>query len=236
MTTDDRPPRARLYTFLRGEILAARLAPGSDIDESALSARFGLSRTPLREVLRQLAGEGLVQLRDNRAARVSDMSFATLRDFFVAAPMIYAAVLRLAAANRKAPQLDALRSAQDAFRQALRSGAAVDRALANNRFHEITGEMAGNIYLRPSFQRLLVDHARIGITFFRPQSAEMVRNLDLAAQQHDEIIAAIAAQDEDRAGQLAEAHWTLSRGQIELFVMPGKLDLPLGAAPRPTTA
>ena len=60
-------------------------------------------------------------------------------------------------------------------------------------------------------------------------------DLDAASRQHDEIIAAIEAGDEDRAGQLAEAHWNLSRGQIELFVMPDGLDLPLGALPRTTT-
>lgn len=233
--SDPRTTKAMLYDHLRMEILSTRLAPGADIDEARLSAEFDLSRTPLREVLRQLAGEGFVQLRENRSTRVTDMSFHTLRDFFVAAPMIYGAILRLAAQNADAAQIAALRTAQDAFRAALRQGSAVDRALANNRFHEITGEMAGNVYLLPSFHRLLIDHARIGTTFYRPQTPEMARNLDAASRQHDEIIAAIEAGDEARAGALAEAHWTLSRGQIEMFVMPGALDLPLGALPRTTT-
>lgn len=235
MPTDTKTPKARLYDHLRMEILSTRMAPGTDIDEAALASAFSLSRTPLREVLRQLAGEGFVILRENRASRVTDMSFATLRDFFVAAPMIYAAVLRLAAQNARPDQVDALRAAQEQFRQALRKGTAVERALANNRFHEITGEMAGNIYLLPSFHRLLIDHARIGTTFYRPQSNEMAENLDAASQQHDEIILAIEAGDDERAGQLADEHWNLSRGQIELFVMPNSLDLPLGRLPRTTT-
>ncbi|THH35175.1 GntR family transcriptional regulator [Aliishimia ponticola] len=232
---DQKNTKTRLLEFLRMEILSTRLAPGADLDEAQLSAAFSLSRTPLREVLRQLAGEGYVILRENRSARVADMSFATMRDFFVAAPMIYGAVLRLAARNRGDGQLAALQTAQDRFRATLRNGSSVDRALANNRFHEITGEMAGNTYLMPSFHRLLIDHARMGATFFRPQSNEMAENLDLASRQHDEIIEAIAAQDEPRAGQLAEDHWNLSRGQIELFVMPGGLDVPLGDAARSTT-
>lgn len=236
MTTDNKKTKAMLIEHLRTEILSTRMAAGSDIDETTLSAKFSLSRTPLREVLRQLAGEGFVILRENRSARVADLSFSTLRDFFVAAPMIYGAVLRLAAQNRQSDQIAALREAQDRFRAALRKGTPVDRALANNRFHEITGEMAGNIYLLPSFQRLLIDHARIGTTFYRPQSSQMVGNLDKASQQHDEIIAAIEAGDDERAGNLAEDHWNLSRGQIEMFVMPGALDIPLGALPRTTTA
>ncbi|MDD9743336.1 MULTISPECIES: GntR family transcriptional regulator [Marinovum] len=235
MAADTKTTKAMLYEHLRMEILSTRLPPGHDIDEARLSAEFALSRTPLREVLRQLAGEGFVVLRENRGARVTDMSFATLRDFFVAAPMIYGAVLRLAAGNARPGQIAALKTAQERFRATLRQGSAIDRALANNRFHEITGEMAGNIYLLPSFHRLLIDHARIGTTFYRPRTAEMTDNLDAASRQHDEIIAAIEAGDEDRAGQLAEAHWNLSRGQIELFVMPDGLDLPLGALPRTTT-
>ena len=42
--------------------------------------------------------------------------------------------------------------------------------LENNRFHEIMGEMSGNVYLQPSLGRLLIDHARIGHTFFRPRN------------------------------------------------------------------
>lgn len=230
---DNKTTKTMLYDHLRLEILSTRLAPGADIDEARLSAEFDISRTPLREVLRQLAGEGYVVLRENRSTRASEMHLSTMRDFFVAAPMIYGAILRLAAQNASADQIAALREAQDRFRAALRDGNAVDRSLANHRFHEITGEMAGNIYLSPSFNRLLIDHARIGTTFYRPQSTEMVENLSKASQQHDEIITAIEARDEDRAGQLADEHWNLSRGQIELFVMPARLDIPLGEITRP---
>ena len=236
MTDTPQSPKTALYEHLRLEILSTRLAPGADIDEARLSESFALSRTPLREVLRQLAGEGYVSLRENRGARVSELSYGTLRDFFVAAPMIYGAILRLAALNATAPQIDALTAAQDRFRATLRTGTGIDRALANNRFHEITGEMAGNVYLLPSFRRLLIDHARIGTTFFLPRSAEMAENLAEASRQHDEIIAAIAARDETRAGDLAIAHWNLSRGQIETFVMPDAMDLPLGTMQRTSTA
>jgi DNA-binding GntR family transcriptional regulator len=230
------PPKQALAVWLKAQILTLELAPGADLDEARLTARFNLSRTPLREVFRALAGEGYLSLRENRSARVSDMSHTTLRDFFIAAPMVYAAILRLAAMNRTAAQLDMLRAAQEAFRAALRHGGAADRALANNRFHEVTGDMAGNIYLLPSFRRLLIDHARVGVTFYRPQAAEMIDTLDEASQQHEAIINAITAQDEAAAGALAEAHWALSRDRIESFVMPRGLDIPLGGAPVRTSA
>ena len=190
----------------------------------------------MREVFRDLDGLGFLDLRENRGPRVAELSHTKLRDFFLAAPMIYGAVLRLAARNATTPQIAALKLAQEAFRTALREGNSVERTLANNRFHEITGEMAGNTYLLPSFQRLLIDHGRIGMTFFRPQTNDMASNLSEASAQHDEIIAAIEVGDETRAAQLAEDHWNLSRHQIELFVMPTALDVPMGSFSRSSPA
>ncbi len=232
MKDEARPRKERLRDHLKVSILTMRLRPGEDLDESQLSDAFGLSRTPLREVFRQLAGEGFLDLRSHRGARVSEMSHTTLRDFFLAAPMIYGAILRLAALNATPKQIAQLKTSQEAFKDALRSGSGEKRALANNRFHEITGQMAGNVYLLPSFHRLLIDHARIGMTFYQPQNAEMSENLSLASQQHDAIIEAIEVRDDSAAAQLAVDHWNLSRDQIELFVMPEALDVAMGAPPR----
>lgn len=229
-------PKDALYEYLRRSILTLKLRPGQDLDEASLSEDFGLSRTPLREVLRRLAGEGYVDLRENRGARVSEMSHTSLREFFLAAPMIYGAILRLAAQNARPAQIAALKKAQEQFRATLRSGVEEDRALSNNRFHEITGEMAANTYLLPSFRRLLIDHARISMTFYAPRDDEMAQNVSTAAQHHDDIIAAIEARDEEAAGRLATEHWNLSRGRIELFVMPVGLDIPLGNPARKTPA
>ena len=227
-TTRDR--KARLVGDLRRDVLTMALEPGSTLDETTLAEDYGLSRTPLRDAFRELAGEGYLTLHQNRGARVADMSHRTLRDFFLAAPMIYSSITRLAAENASQDQLDALKDAQEAFKSTLRSGDARDRTLANNRFHAITGEMAGNIYLSPSLNRLLIDHARISMTFYQPRNNQMAENVTLASEQHDLIIRAIEEADPDAAAQLALDHWELSRGQIELFVMPSALEAPLGDA------
>ncbi|MBD3662385.1 GntR family transcriptional regulator [Sulfitobacter aestuariivivens] len=236
MAGTSKPTKTDVLDALRHLILVQELAPGADLDEASLAARYQLSRTPLRDVLRQLAGEGYVEIRENRGARVAAMSHTTLRDFFLAAPMVYGAILRLAARNARPLQIAALKEAQKTFRASLRSGDIAARALANNHFHDVTGQMAANIYLQPSFQRLLIDHARISMTFFRPADPEMAENLDKASQQHDAIIAAIEAGDEAAAAALAIDHWNLSRDRIEQFVMPAALDMTLGdAAPQTRT-
>jgi DNA-binding GntR family transcriptional regulator len=227
-TTKD--TKEQLTAHLRHAILTQQLLPGADLDEATLSAQWQLSRTPLRDVLRQLAGEGYVEIRANRGARVSEMSHRTLRDFFQAAPMVYGAILRLAAQNADAAQIAQLKQAQLAFKRALAGRDSAARALANNHFHEVTGQMAGNIYLLPSFQRLLIDHARISMTFYQPAPADLDPSQSAASDQHEAIIAAIETRDEEAAAALAVDHWNLSRGRIEQFVMPAGLDLQLGRA------
>ena len=231
MSIDSLSPRDRktaLADHLRVGVLTMEFAPGSDLDEIALCDRFTLSRTPVREVFRDLDGEGYLELRENRGARVAVLSHTTLRDFFLVAPMIYAAVLRMAARNATASQIEELVAAQQAFKAALHQGTPADRALTNTRFHEITGDMAANIYLQPSFQRLLIDHSRISMTFYKPDTRQMADNVTEASRQHDAIIAAIRARDEEAAAALAADHWALSRDEIERFVMPDGLVLGLG--------
>lgn len=229
---DTSPSRkARCAEDLRRRVLTQDLEPGGPLDEAELASAYGLSRPPVREVLRQLAGEGYVVLRENRAAQVAPMTHKTLRNFFVAAPMIYAAVSRLAALHATPAQVMRLKDAQLLFRAAIRDGDTQARALQNERFHALIGEMADNEYLLPSLRRLLIDHTRIGMTFYSPRTPALAAQRAAAADQHDGFIALIEAGDADGAAALAVAHWELSRAAIESFVAPASLDVPLGAAP-----
>lgn len=204
------------------------LGPNEDLDEVKLSLEYGVSRTPVREILRRLEGEGYIGIYQNKGARVAPMNHDTLRNFFLVAPMIYAAIGRLAVQNFKPRQLAELRDTQERFRAADRSKDPYAMVIENNRFHEVMGEMSGNAYLRPSLGRLLIDHARIGHTFFRPRTDRMRRNLELSMEHHDGFIAALAAHDETAVVDLVFDHWELSRENMEMFIAPEglKADLP----------
>lgn len=232
MADQPKTKKARCLVDLRNRILTQELAPGAYLDEAELAETYDISRPPLREVLNQLAGEEYVVLHKNRGAQVSPMTHKTLRNFFVAAPMIYSAVTRLAAMNATPPQLMRLEDTQLLFRASIRDGDAADSALLNLRFHTIIGEMADNEYLAPSLRRLLIDHTRIGMTFYNPRNPSLAAQRDEAAEQHDEFIALIKAGDADAAAALAIAHWELSRAEIESFVTPQGMDIPLGEAPK----
>src|SRR5262245_44870051 len=193
------------------------LDPDQLLDEVGLSEQYGVSRTPVREVFRRLAGEGYLDIQENRGARVAPMNHSTLRNFFLVAPMVYAAIGRLAVQNFKVSQLNELKNTQERFRKASLSRDSLAMVLENNRFHAIMGEMSGNQYLEPSLGRLLIDHARIGHTFFRPRNEEMEQHLRLSVQHHDAFIEAIANHDESAVVDLVFEHWELSRGNMEMF-------------------
>ena len=231
MTDQPRSKKARCLEDLRRRILTQDLAPGDYLDEAALSQRYEISRPPLREVLNQLAGEEYIVLHENRGAQVAPMTHKTMRNFFVAAPMIYSAVSRLAALNATAAQIMQLKDTQLLFRAAIRDGNTEERALLNLRFHVIIGEMADNEYLAPSLRRLLIDHTRIGMTFYNPRNGSLAEERAEAADQHDRLIALIETGDDEGAAAVAIAHWELSRAGIESFVTPQGMQIPLGRAP-----
>lgn len=215
--------KTSLYESLKRQILTLELPPDQDLDEGTLSAEYGISRTPVRDVLRQLEGEGYIDIRHNRGARVLPMNHATLRDFFLAAPMIYEAVGRLAVQNHTSTQMAQLWECQERFRAARLRGDTELMVVENNRFHEIIGEMSANAYLKPSLSKLLIDHARIGHTFFRPADSEMRENLSKSCEHHDQLIEAIAKRDEAAVVRITFEHWELSRGNMEMFIVPKRL-------------
>ncbi len=220
--------KAWLNETLRKRIVSMELAPGAVVDEVSISEEFGLSRPPVRELMRQLAAEGYLELEPNRPARVSAMNYQSLRGFFLAAPLIYVATTQLAAANATTQEIAQLKQIQRDFRQAIVEQDVANRVVHNDRFHLQIGSMAHNDYLMPSLRRLLIDHARLGMTFYRHSpSPEMQGVQDEAVDQHDRIIAAIERRDAQEAGELVRAHWELSRRRMADYALPEGLDIAL---------
>lgn len=212
---------------LRRRILTMRIAPGAVLDEGELSEEFGLSKPPVRELLRQLAGEGYVELEPNRPARVAPMGYHALRGFFLAGPMIYIAATRLATERATRADIALLKDIQSRLREATISGDVDERILLNNEFHLQIGLIGRNAYLLPSLRRLLIDNGRIGRSFFREGKDAQCR-IEAAMRHHDQIIEAIERQDPDRAESLIREHFDLSRHDIAAYAAPEGLNISLG--------
>lgn len=213
--------KALMAETLRRRIISMELAPGAVVDEVAVSEEFGLSRPPVRELMRQLAAEGYLELEANRPARVSPMSHQSLRSFFLAAPLIYIATTQLAAVHATPQEVKRLRAIQAKFCKAIKEEDMQSRVLWNEQFHHEIGTIARNAYLLPSLRRLLIDHARLAKTFYRlPTTADMQEDMETAMLQHDQIIDAIERHDPDAAETLVREHWELSRRRMSEYVMP----------------
>jgi len=208
---------------LKTRIISLDLTQGSDLDETSVSAHYGLSRTPLREVFQRLSGAGYLSIEPNRGAVVSAMDLMVMRRFFQTAPIIYASISRLAAEQSTPTRIKALKSAQHRFLQAKEQGDAAQTALMNHIFHDCIGQMAANPYLMPSLNRLLIDHTRMSHTFYRARTATDGARIEKAAHQHDLLIDALAAHDAELAVEITLDHWALSRDQIEKYVWPDPL-------------
>lgn len=220
--------KALLAEALRRRILSMELAPGAVVDELALCDEFGLSRPPVRELLRQIAAEGYIELEANRAPRVAAMSHESLRAFFLAAPLVYIATTQLAATRATASEIEELRRIQALFRQSIEEQHVENRVIYNDEFHLEIGKMAHNDYLMPSLRRVLIDHARLGKIFYRhPTTSDMQKDLELACDQHDQIIEAIARHDTDAAGQLIREHMELSRRRMAEYAAPEGMEVSL---------
>jgi len=210
---------------LKTRVLTVELSPGSPLDEAVLSQQYGLSRTPLREVFHKLAGEGYVNIETNRGATVSPMDFSTMRAFFQSAPMIYAAIARLATELATRSQIDELKRIQQHFSQAVSTGEATGMAMYNHQFHEQMGVMSGSPYLTPSLGRLLIDHTRMSHRFYRiDQSDSKIRVLE-ACEQHEQMIEAIEQRAPATTVDLTLQHWELSRNEIDKYVLPDPLPI-----------
>ncbi|MEG2559502.1 MAG: GntR family transcriptional regulator [Acinetobacter sp.] len=220
--------KALLVETLKRRIISMELAPGAVVDETLLSEEFGLSRPPVRELIRQMAAEGYLDLEANRSARVSSMSHQSLRNFFLAAPLIYISTTQLAAINATQVEIDQLKKIQASFREAIDQNNLEGRVYYNNLFHLEIGRIAENPYLLPSLERLLIDHARLGKIFYQhPNTTDMQEDLDTAVIQHDQIIDAIERHNAGEAGEIVRVHMDLSRRRMTEYVVPTGIDVAL---------
>jgi len=217
--------KADAYNSLKQRVLTLELAPGEALDEVAIAETYGLSRTPLRDVYQRLAGEGYINIKANKGASVSSMDLATMRNFFQSAPMIYAAIARLAAENATSVEITGLKKTQQRFAKSVKSGKSSDMSVYNHQFHEQLGEIANSAYLQPSLCRLLIDHTRMSHRFYRTRQQESVNRVSKSSEQHEQMIEAIENHQPSHCVDLTIQHWELSRCDLDKYVLPDALPL-----------
>lgn len=201
-----------VYDILRDEILDLELPPGSPIDEVQLSERFGMSRTPIREALVRLAGEGLIDTLPNRSTMVSQIDFLNMHSYFDALVLMYRVTTQLAAKYHRPEDLEAVRALQAEFANAVEAQDALAMISTNAALHLAIAEAGRNPYFTSLFSRLLNEGRRLLRLYYQSYNDQLPRRF---VEEHDEIIAAIEARNTELAERLAREHAEQIVSQIQ---------------------
>ncbi|WAJ29745.1 GntR family transcriptional regulator [Antarcticirhabdus aurantiaca] len=214
-----------VYDSLRDEILDLVLPPGSAIDEVQLAERFGVSRTPIREALVRLAGEGLVNTLPNRSTMVSNIDYLNLHTYFDALVLMYRVTTRLAAEHHRPADLEPIRAAQFQFAEAVAAQDALAMIDTNAAFHTAIAEAGRNPHFLAFFNRLLDQGRRILRIYYNAYEDRLPREF---VDEHEAMIAAIERRDVAAADALAKAHGEQIAHKVQsLFLRGGRLDMEL---------
>ena len=188
------------YERIRALILDGDVLPGARLGQVELAEQLGVSRTPVREALGRLTGEGLVEFLPNRGFRAAGLVLDQVVRRLEVRLLLEPGMARLAAERRAPEHLAALADAID------REAAAASRVAAHDAsraFHLVLAESTGNPELVSVFSGLWV--VEVGRRLLARRSVESEwRGADVS--EHRAIAAAVDARDGDRAAALMETH------------------------------
>ena len=193
-----------VYDALRHEILALKLEPCALLDETTLSKRFGFSRSPIREALIRLAGDGLVVTLQNRTTIVAPVDIAQFPKYVDALDIAQRVNTRLAAELRSEADLEAISEAQQGFISAVAAMDHLAMSETNKQFHMAIARAGKNPHMTAFYEKLLDEGRRILHLHF--DYIERTRDARLLTDEHEGMIEAIRNRDIERADKLAHSH------------------------------
>lgn len=184
---------------LRRAILTGRYKPEERLIEDRISVELGVSRVPVREALKALAGEGIVDLRPRRGAWVAAISVEVARELVEVRATLEGMNARLAARHREADIIERLRTVLARGNAAAETGVAEDLTGLNSEFHDLLATAGSNSVLF-DIMRSLRD--RTNLVF----AQNGVRRAREDWKEHSAILSAVIAGDEELAELLAFRH------------------------------
>jgi DNA-binding GntR family transcriptional regulator len=204
---------AQVASALRRAIVSGLLQPGEALSETVLAQRFRVSRTPVREALKQLERERLVEIVPRVGTYVRKATGDEVLDGLVVKEALEGAAARLLAARPDAPELAALAQVTQDLERAAAMGDLPRVVEANQRFHELIHQGSGSAKLRFHLEFLLnefrVPYQRlVSLTISQP---ERLRRM---LAEHRRILTAIRSHDPAEAERAMRAH--ARAGMLEL--------------------
>lgn len=194
----DTPQGQTAYRQLLAEIRQGALMPGARLRETELAERLGISRTPVREAIRQLEADGLVTHLPRQGATIRRLDHGEVIELYEMRAVLEGTAARLAAKMALPVEIDELLALNAQLADAPPGRAAED---ANRQFHRTLSDAARNRYLLKAINALQKTLLILGPTTL----SEEQRRVDAVAE-HDAVIAAIAAREGAAAENAMKAH------------------------------
>ncbi len=209
------PLSAEILGTLASEVLTGEIAPGTKLDEEALCQRFSASRTPVREAIRQLAAQGVVEIRPRQGAFVVQLTVESLAEMFEYMGYLEAACAALAARRHNAQDRVALAASHDACKLAAEQADPEAFYAANNRFHECIYRASHNHYLAAQTIEL-----RNRLEAYRREATFHAGLMQISVTEHQAALDAIFAMDEDTSASRMRRHLdTLRNDAVSIAAM-----------------
>ena len=203
----------RIRNALTDAISSGELAPGTMLDEQQLADRYGASRTPVREALRQLATSGMVEVRPRRGVIVRHVTAEEVMDMFEAMAEIEAVCVRLATYRITPLERSRLLRIHEASEAAVAAGDVDAYDALNREFHEAIYRAAHNDFLAD--QAIAV---RTRLNAFRRMQLRQDRRLVTSRAEHDAVMRAIAEGDGDEAARRMRAHMLNAASALDSYI------------------
>ncbi|WP_379135830.1 GntR family transcriptional regulator [Paenibacillus sp. sgz500958] len=193
--------RDEVYRTLREAIISLALEPGQRLNDNQLASQFGVSRTPVREALKRLEDEGLVETVPGSITRVALLRPEEAGHAFVVAAALHALGARLAIPRLTESHLEMMRRHNEEFRQAIDTSDILAAIHADDDFHNILIEASGNPDIKATLERIMPKLRRLEISRFASEQA--IESLS----DHEQIIAACEQGDVQSASLWSEKNW-----------------------------
>lgn len=202
------------YEAIREFIRSGEFERGQHLPEIELAERVSLSRTPVREALRRLSSEGLVEFAPNRGARVRRWSEKELEQIYEARALLESYATRLAAENANPETIAHLSELADTMEECAEDmpNRAEELTVLNGDFHRTLLDAGGNAHIS-ALVRSIVDATLVTRTFRQYTPSRLIASM----QQHRELIAAIEAGDAGWAEAAMKAHILAARRTLRDF-------------------
>lgn len=190
-----------IVSRLRDMIIEGELAPGSRLHEGELGAQLGVSRTPLREAIKYLASEGLVELVPSRGALVKSFRPKDIMDMLTVLESLEELAGRLACRNATDAQVAEIRAVHDEMIRRYEAGDRLQYYKLNQQIHTMIVALSDNAALVDVHATLQMRLKRV--RFLAHEGAE---KWAAAVAEHEEMIAALEARDGNRLARVLRRH------------------------------